>query len=82
MTDQTEPRYRACPECGTVALVHRGHELDFCRRCLAQGHMYRMSLAEELAARIERNRQAGYTKYAEKVQRALDALNAKEQPHD
>ena len=73
-----EPRLRACPQCGDIRQVHRGRELDFCRGCLAQGHMYRMMTIEEMTASVERHERDGYHLVA--IQRALirDALLAHE----
>jgi hypothetical protein len=75
-----EPRLRACKQCAHVAMIHRGRELDFCRRCLAQGHMYRMMTEEELLAVAEREERRGYHSYAEKVRQAYDALVAANRP--
>ena len=69
-----EPKLRACYQCGDIRMVHKGKELDFCRGCLAQGHMYRMMTVEELAKRIERNERDGYHAVAIKTALIRDAL--------
>jgi len=67
---------KACPECGDIR--PSGFVQDYCGRCAAQGHLYRMLTVEELSRSVEQNLLDGFRQVAVKRASIRDAMRQNE----
>jgi len=64
----------ACPQCGNIK--SQEHQRELCKRCLAQGHMYRMMTWDEIRASFQRNWDDGYRLVAHRLELIATALDS------